>query len=229
MFVATTALNLTHGKSFEYISTGNDELDSLLNGGVRRGELLEISGPSGSGKTQLVMALSVTCKGPSIIIDTSHGICPQRMAEIASFSQVGSTDSLRNIDIVDIHDIFELYDKLETIASSTTLVVVDCISIFIATEFGKGYAAQAAIESVTKMLRSIARDYNTAVVVTNGVVSDRRSNGTGTKPALGRVWSFAPDRRLMLSDEYQAPQRCQHAEYRAFLQVNARGVCLQGT
>jgi RAD51-like protein 3 len=222
----TTARELSHGVTFTYVSTGSNELDSLLGGGVRCGEILEISGPSGSGKTQLVMAMSVQCDGECTIVDTSHGICCERITEIAT--SCASLDSLQCIHISDIYDIFHFYDALENISSKTKLLVVDCVSTFIATEFGKGYAGQAAIENVTTMLRSISRDYNTAVVVTNGVVSDRRSKGKETKPALGRVWSFTPDRRVMLasSDDYQSPQ--QHgADFRFCLDVIPSGVCLR--
>ena len=223
----TTAHDLCmDGGTFTYVSTGSNELDSLLGGGVRCGEILEISGPSGSGKTQLVMAMSVQCMGACTIVDTSHGICSERMAEIAT--SCASLDSLQHIYISNIHDIFQLYDALENISSTTKLLVVDCISTFIATEFGKGYAGQAVIENVTTMLRSISRKYNTAVVVTNGVVSDRRSKGKDTKPALGRVWSFTPDRRVMLasSDEYQSPHQ-RGADFQCCVNVVPSGICLR--
>ena len=34
---------------------GVPPLDSLINGGLKKGELLEVSGPPGSGKTQLAL------------------------------------------------------------------------------------------------------------------------------------------------------------------------------
>jgi len=243
----STAFELSHGP-LRYISTSNIRLDLLLDGGARCGEVLEISGASGSGKSQLVMAMSVLCNGPSVIIDTSHGICPERLAQIASCnSTLTSTStsttstaplpatslelhSLQNVVITNVHDIFQLYETLENIASTTSLLIIDCISIFIATEFGKGYSGQAAVEGISNMLRAIAREYNTAVVVTNGVVSDRRSKHVGTtKPALGRVWSFTPDRRLMLSssDDYNAPQKINASDYKCGLTVTAKGIELR--
>lgn len=239
-FQTTSALDLSHGTTFTYISTGSNGLDSLLNGGVRCGEIIEISGKSGSGKTQLAMALAIQCDGPTCVIDTSHGISPERLAEMATSSTASHAtedtsvqNSLSTVHVSNVHDLFQLYDKLENISPTTKLLIIDCISIFIASEFCyPGYAGQAAVENVSKMLRFIARTYNTAIVVTNGVVSNRnaKKGQSTTKPALGRAWSFIPDRRLMLSseDHYQAPTRVSRADCTCSIGVIDQGVCLRG-
>ena len=234
--IVTTAFDLSNEMPLSYLSTGSEELDSLLDGGIRMGEIIEISGPSGSGKSQLVMSLASNCGAQCSIIDTSHGICPERLVEMMRHSEPSSDihtvkENLSNITIANVHNIFQLCETLESIPSTTKLLIVDCISLFIAAEFGKGYAGQAAVESITKLLRSIARMHNMAVVVTNGIVSNRNSKkGEGrTKPALGRTWSFTPDRRLMLSaeDRYQIPQRCSSSDYRCSIQVISAGIQMQ--
>jgi RecA/RadA recombinase len=230
----STALDLqVGGGEMTYLSTGSKKLDQLLEGGVRCGEILEISGCSGSGKTQLVHSLAIQQGVECTIIDTSHGVCPERLAEMVPSSSTVAL-SLGDVTILNVHNLFQLYETLESVPSTTQLLIVDCVSMFIASEFSKGYAGQAAVENISKMLRCISRTYNTAIVVTNGVVANRntKQGERATKPALGRAWSFTPDRRLMLNseDEYTAPGTCssRRADMRCSIEVTSTGVRLRG-
>ena len=219
------------GGEITYLSTGSKGLDSLLCGGVRCGEIMEISGCSGSGKTQLVHSLATSTPSECTIIDTSHGVCPERLAEMVPSSSTVAL-SLSNVTILNVHNLFQLYETLESLPSTTQLLIIDCVSMFIASEFSKGYAGQAAVENISKMLRCISRTNNTAIVVTNGVVANRnaKQGGSATKPALGRAWSFTPDRRLMLNSEdvCTAPENYSRAELRCSIEVTSTGIQLRG-
>jgi RecA/RadA recombinase len=234
LVMISTALDLqVGGGEMTYLPTGSKKLDQLLEGGVRCGEILEISGCSGSGKTQLVHSLAIQQGVECTIIDTSHGVCPERLAEMVPSSSTVAL-SLGDVTILNVHNLFQLYETLESVPSTTQLLIVDCVSMFIASEFSKGYAGQAAVENISKMLRCISRTYNTAIVVTNGVVANRntKQGERATKPALGRAWSFTPDRRLMLNseDEYTAPGTCssRRADMRCSIEVTSTGVRLRG-
>jgi RecA/RadA recombinase len=75
----------------DHVSTGCPVLDGLLGRGFRRGEVVEICGKSGSGKTQLAMStLATLLRGrdttaTAIMIDTAHGFCPFRCAELLQY------------------------------------------------------------------------------------------------------------------------------------------------
>lgn len=50
-------------------------LDSLINGGLKKGEVLEISGPPGSGKTQLALQFikeAVSAGDEVLVMGMSH-------------------------------------------------------------------------------------------------------------------------------------------------------------
>jgi len=54
---------------------GVPPLDSLVNGGLKKGEVLEISGPPGSGKTQLALEFAkaaVSAGDEVLVMGTSH-------------------------------------------------------------------------------------------------------------------------------------------------------------
>ena len=128
------------------------------------------------------------------------------------------------------------------------LLAIDCIASPIAPNLCNGYTGQAAIEATGKMLRRVARDLGIAVVVTNNAVHDgfrsesiMAGNGSACeggggerrhkwKPALGRAWSFVPDRRLLLHEVFdmgQQPERCGHSVVRCCLTVGEDGVRLR--
>ena len=59
---------------------GVPSLDSLINGGLKKGEMLEISGPPGSGKTQLALEFvkeAVSTRDEVLVMGLSH-ICYTR-------------------------------------------------------------------------------------------------------------------------------------------------------
>src|SRR5262249_55562158 len=54
-----TSLRLDYDSSSERVSTGIDELDSMLDGGIYRGSTVLISGTAGTGKTSLAAHLAL--------------------------------------------------------------------------------------------------------------------------------------------------------------------------
>lgn len=74
------------------ITTGSQEVDTLLGGGMESGSITEIFGESRTGKTQLCLTLCVTCQlergkgggeGKAMFIDTEGTFRPERLREIA--------------------------------------------------------------------------------------------------------------------------------------------------
>lgn len=51
-------------KELVVITTGSQELDKLLGGGIETGSLTEIYGEARTGKTQLCLTMAVTCQLP---------------------------------------------------------------------------------------------------------------------------------------------------------------------
>lgn len=62
-FVSATEYNVKRSQVFK-ISTGSDEFDRLLGGGVNSMSITEAFGEFRTGKTQLSLTLCVTCQFP---------------------------------------------------------------------------------------------------------------------------------------------------------------------
>lgn len=87
------------GKSGPRLSTGCQGIDDLLEGGIARGDLVEVFGPPGSGRTQLALttAARAVVGGSSVIYVDCDGGCVQsrvrRLVHCAANLRVTPTES----------------------------------------------------------------------------------------------------------------------------------------
>ncbi|KAA8894980.1 P-loop containing nucleoside triphosphate hydrolase protein [Sphaerosporella brunnea] len=106
-------------QSSQYLTTGDETLDTLLNGGVRVGGITEFVGESGAGKTQFLLTLLLTCQLPSsqgglggrgaVYISTESPLSTPRLVQISrslnsrlSPSPKVSTDKVLSITCNDL-------------------------------------------------------------------------------------------------------------------------------
>ncbi|NWH68126.1 RA51D protein, partial [Geococcyx californianus] len=77
------------------------------------------------------------------------------------------------------------------------IVVIDSVSAVIYPLLGgKQSEGLAIMMELARELKTLAREFSLAIVVTNQVTRD---SSTGSlKPALGRSWSFVPSTRVLL-------------------------------
>ncbi|XP_042194413.1 DNA repair protein RAD51 homolog 4 [Callorhinchus milii] len=199
------------------LSTGNKNLDKLLDSGLYTGELTEFVGAPGSGKTQvcLSLAVNISCelKQKVVYVDSTGGLSASRLLELIQ-SQVDSaeqqTDALQRIEVVRVFDVYGMLDVLQDLRTSFTqqvtgarasvkAVVIDSVCAVLSTVLSGSLAEGMAIMmQLARALKTMARELGVAVVVTNGVVQDM---GGGVKPALGRSWSYVPNARVLLQRE----------------------------
>ncbi|MBV1767408.1 MAG: DNA repair protein RadB, partial [Methanobacterium sp.] len=83
---------LSNIKKSSKIQTGCS-IDSILGGGVEKGNLTQFYGPPGSGKTNIVLKLAVQSAkngGKVIYVDTEGGISIERIKQISGddFEQI---------------------------------------------------------------------------------------------------------------------------------------------
>ncbi|NXM09082.1 RA51D protein, partial [Tyrannus savana] len=80
------------------------------------------------------------------------------------------------------------------------IVVIDSVSAVIYPLLGGRQSEGLAIMmQLSRELKTLAREFSLAVVVTNQVTRD---SSTGPlKPALGRSWSFVPSTRVLLESK----------------------------
>lgn len=88
------------------LSTGSNELDKILQGGIETGSITELVGEFRTGKSQLCHTLAVTCQlpidrgggeGKCLYIDTEGTFRPERLVAIAERYNLSGPDVLDNV------------------------------------------------------------------------------------------------------------------------------------
>ncbi|NXG68639.1 RA51D protein, partial [Baryphthengus martii] len=201
------------------LPTGSPSLDQLLDSGLYTGEVTELMGAPGSGKTQVCLgiaaSLSLDLKQHVLFLDSTGGFTASRLyqmlqARAEDKEEQASSLELR-VQVVRVFDIYEtlsalqeLRDRLsQQIVSSMgplKIVVIDSVSAVIYPLLGGRRSEGLAIMmQLARELKTLAREFSLAVVVTNQVTRD---SSTGPlKPALGRSWSFVPSTRVLLESK----------------------------
>ncbi|XP_067864136.1 DNA repair protein RAD51 homolog 4 isoform X2 [Heptranchias perlo] len=196
------------------LSTGNQNLDKLLDSGLYTGELIEFVGAPGSGKTQvcLSLAVNISCelKQKVLYIDSTGGLTASRLLHLIE-SQVdsmeGQSEALQRIEVVRVFEVYHMLDVLQDLRTSFTrqvtgarssvkAVVVDSASAVLSSILG-GHQVEgmSLMMQLARELKTMAKELGVTVIVTNCVVQDTSG---GVKPALGRSWSYVPNIRVLL-------------------------------
>ena len=197
-------------------TTGSQELDRILGGGVETGAITELIGEFGSGKTQICFTLAVTAQQPVeeggfdgnvCVIDTEGTFMPERIMQIAEERGFDSTKVLEKIliaraynsehQIILINSLPELVEK-----SGIKLVIMDSmIGHFRGEYIGRGTLAERQQKlggCLSKLLR-VAEAFNISVVLTNQVLSTPDTMyGDPNKPTGGHVMAHACTHRVFL-------------------------------
>ncbi|KAG2633746.1 DNA repair protein RAD51 homolog 4-like isoform X1 [Panicum virgatum] len=212
-----------------FLPTGLEGIDTLLGGGLRQGQLTEITGPSSSGKTQVCLhsASNIAAKQMGLVmyLDTSNSFSPSRIATIIYgisdlFGQRGfelqTKDArlksvMKSIICESVFDIFALFEVLHQLevsllnckvnngGSKVCLLIIDSISSLLAPIIGGKYPQGRSMMISVAMILKKLADEHNLSVL---VTNHMVSAGNGAvKPALGESWKAVPHVRLMISRE----------------------------
>jgi len=103
------------------ISTGAEEIDALLGGGIETGSITNVFGPAATGKTQLCFKLAVQCQqkgskggaeGKCVFIDTTGTFKGERVAEIAVALGHNRQKVTNNIVTIQVQSVDQLFEAL---------------------------------------------------------------------------------------------------------------------
>ncbi|XP_048680245.2 DNA repair protein RAD51 homolog 4 isoform X2 [Caretta caretta] len=197
------------------LSTGSESLDKLLDSGLYTGEVTELTGAPGSGKTQVCLSIAVSSshdlKQNVLYVDSTGGFTASRLLQLAQTrtgDEEEQVEALQRIQVARVFDVYKMLDVLQELRCSMSqevlsssgpvkVLVVDSVSAVICPLLGGRQAEGLALMmQLARELKTLARELNVAVVVTNHVTRDGSSGHL--KPALGRSWSFVPSTRVLL-------------------------------
>ena len=203
-----------------YITTGSQELDKLLGGGLETGSITEMFGEFRTGKTQLCHTLAVTCQlpvengggaGKCLYIDTEGTFRPERLVACAQRFGLNPDEVLDNVAYARAYN-SDHQSALLTQASAMmsesryALLIVDSATSLYRTDFsGRGElsARQMHLARFLRTLLRLADEFGVAVVISNQVVAqvDGASamfNADPKKPIGGNIMAHASTTRLYL-------------------------------
>jgi len=177
-------------KQAQKLTTGSEELNKLLAGGIETQNMFEAFGEFGSGKSQLAMQLCVNCQlpiekgglaGNAIYIDTEKSFRPERVRQMAEALGLDPDEVLRNIKVARAYTTDHqmlLAEKAEQMIKkkedNIRLVIVDSLMALFRSEYsGRGTLAerQQKLNRHLRVLQRIAEVYNSVVFVTNQVMA----------------------------------------------------------
>ncbi|XP_048468343.1 DNA repair protein RAD51 homolog 4 [Rhincodon typus] len=164
-------------------------------------------------KVCLSLAVNIACELKQRVryIDSTGGLCASRLLRLIQEqvnSLEGQSEALQRIEVARVFEVYHLLDVLQdlrtsftsqvtTARSSVKAVVIDSVSAVLSSVLG-GHQLEgmSLMMQLARELKTMARELNVAVIVTNSVVQD--PGGRGVKPALGRTWRYVPNVRVLL-------------------------------
>ncbi|XP_062341302.1 DNA repair protein RAD51 homolog 4 [Osmerus eperlanus] len=226
------------------LSTGNPMLDKMLDSGLYTGELTELAGGPGSGKTQVcfgvILSISYQLKQSVVYIDSTGGMSAShllQMLQAKSCNMEEQMETLQRIQIIRLFDVFSLLGCLHSLrcgglqqaslgGGSVKAVIVDSVSALISPILGgKHNEGMSLMMQVAGVLKTIAKDFNVAALVTNHTSRD----GSGQpKAGLGLSWSHVPRTRVLLERVEMPGSSCSSLRT-ATLTKSSRQPCLLKT
>ncbi|XP_046856493.1 meiotic recombination protein DMC1/LIM15 homolog [Xenia sp. Carnegie-2017] len=203
------------------ISTGSDELDKLLGGGIESMSITEVFGEFRTGKTQLSHTLCVTAQLPGangysggkvIFIDTENTFRPDRLREIADRFNLDQNAMLDNVLYCRAYTSEHQFELLDMVAAKFheepgvfKLLIIDSIMALFRVDFcGRGELAdrQQKLAQMLSRLQKISEEFNVSVFITNQMTADPGATmsfqADPKKPIGGHILAHASTTRISL-------------------------------
>ncbi|KAM8897227.1 DNA repair protein RAD51 homolog 4 isoform 2-T8 [Spinachia spinachia] len=197
------------------VSTGNPGLDKLLDSGLYTGEITELCGGPASGKSQVCFAVAVhvssRLKQGVVFIDTTGGLSAGRLLQMLRAETSGAEEQMEALQRIRVFRLFSVFHLLDCLCElqggglqqaaaggggSVKALIVDSVSAVIAPLLGgRQNEGMSLMMQVAGVLKTMAKDFNVAALVTNHV-----SRGLGGEPqaGLGASWGAVPRTRVLL-------------------------------
>lgn len=156
------------------ISSGINEIDEFLDGGLKNGLIIDIFGAAGTGKTQLALqiALDPLIQNKQVLLqDTTGNFRPERLQEILTNRKL-SPDLLDNLHVIRALNTSDQIKKLSSILEKNnySLVIIDNLTDLFSFEYAKkDYALEkkSVFMKYMRHLSQIAHSQKIPIIVTN--------------------------------------------------------------
>nr|CAG8566167.1 2994_t:CDS:2 [Entrophospora candida]CAG8571823.1 2153_t:CDS:2 [Entrophospora candida] len=186
-----------------YITTGSDQLNNILGGGIETGSITELFGEFRTGKSQLCHTLAISCQLPAsvggaegkcIYIDTENTFRPERLVAIAERFGLNGEEALDNVAVARAYNTDHQFDLLVNAAGMMAetrfaVLIVDSVTALYRTDYaGRGELAARQMH-LAKFLRSLQ-----LVATVDGNMA--MFGGDTKKPVGGNIMAHTSTTRL---------------------------------
>ena len=177
-------------KTITKVTTGSEDFDKLLGGGIESQGLTEFFGEFGSGKSQIAMQLAVNVQlpidkggldGSCVYIDTENTFRPERIKQMAEAAGMDVDKVMKKIMVARAftsdHQMLlaeKISDLIKQKKVPIKLIIVDSMMGLFRSEYaGRGTLAtrQQKLNRHIHTLQKLADLHNVAVYLTNQVMS----------------------------------------------------------
>ncbi|KAF7488156.1 Endoplasmic reticulum-Golgi intermediate compartment protein 2 [Sarcoptes scabiei] len=202
------------------ISTGSEEFDTLIGGGIESMAITEVFGEFRTGKTQISHTLCITCQissdnfkgGKAIFIDTENTFRPGRLRKIAERFNLEVKTSLENVLYIRAYTSEHQHEVLDAVAAKFheeigqfKLLIIDSVMALFRVDYsGRGELNERQIKlgQFMSKLQKLSEEYNVAIFITNQMTADPGATmsfqADPKKPIGGHVLAHASTVRLQL-------------------------------
>jgi DNA repair protein RadA len=194
----------------ETFTTGSNELNRILGGGIHRGAINELIAEFGGGKTQIAMTTNVLSASQGkcvLVIDTEGTYMITRLVQMAESRGLDPDIVLSNTRIARAYNAEHLMILVNNLPQTVNefkaeLIILDSIIAHFRAEYmGLGNLAprQQNLASVIHMLTRVSETFGAAVIVTNQVQTKPATGfGDPNRPAGGNIMGHGGTYRIML-------------------------------
>lgn len=204
-------------KKRRFFTTGSENLNELLGGGMPTSAIIEINGEYRTGKTQTCLTCSVTAQlteeqgglgRPVIYIDTENSFQADHLEEIGKRFGFEREELLANIFVVQAEQLRYLNQAIDRLpgyvqALDPGLIIIDSLMAPFRNEFHELNllaVRQKKLGKLIGLLKRIAIAFNTSVLFTNQVMANIGPSGQFI-PVIatgGHVVAHASDIRIFM-------------------------------
>ena len=160
------ALNTYQGKEFSRISTGFEELDRVLGGGLVKGSLVLLGGEPGIGKSTLILQICDKIKGEGKVLYVSGEESAEQIKLRADRLAIKNDDIMflgeTDIDLVN-QAIIELSPKL---------VIIDSIQTMYSDELSAAAGSVSQVREITSQIMRICKSKDITTIIIGHVTKE---------------------------------------------------------
>lgn len=188
--VATVAFDKVEPQDDDRTTTGIDELDRVLGGGIVAGSLVLIGGEPGIGKSTLVLQMAAKLAATDASVLYVSGEESERQIKLRGARIGVSAENLFLMPETNLHEVFSEVERLRP-----KLVILDSIQTIFTDKIESSPGSVSQVREVAGQLMMFAKQTATPVFVTGHVTKDGSIAGPRTlEHIVDTVLYFEGDR-----------------------------------